>query len=258
MRHWIAVVFVLCAAAAVPVSAQTAAPPDPPREIWVGAGTAALEAFQRGQLFTGTSTLFDEALTRAATYPIMSGVAFDIEGSTKLRGRFGAGVRVAVMSVNYAAGAGISVPSPTFFHVLAADAGFTDTLRRTDRQVDLFVAVDCLRLGRWELLLSGGPSILSMSQDMVQEIDYEQAFGISVPTNSVVIARITTARTIATAVGVHAGAEVKYALSPRVALSGVLRAHLGSGSFHEPLSQSSASVRLGGITVGAGLRVRLR
>ena len=237
---------------AVPAFAQTSAS----HGVWVDVSFVAFFPRQQNQIYTRELPRFGEVESARATYPEMSGAGVRIGGGIALHRRFGVGVFVTPIRSEYTVGLEVRLPSPIFFNAFGADEGETATLTRQDLSVDMSVTYDLLTRGAWQLRVFGGPTYFRVSQEMVTDIAYSQTFTVLTPTNIVDITGYSEATRSASGFGAHGGADLSYAFSRMFGVHGTVSFNAGRATIDEPLSSEAVTLKLGGVSAGAGIRVR--
>ena len=204
---------------------------------------------------TRSGTLFNEPASWAASYPSMpASPTMEFGGGARIKGRWSAGAAVSFARFNYHAGIGVQIPSPAFFNTYAVDNDATATLRRREVAIHTAVYFDVLSRGRMAVRLFGGPSVLTVSHDMVSEIAYSQSFGVATPSNAVDITTYSAEARTDTGIGFNAGADFTYAVNKRLGVVVTGRFAGGRMEFSDPLSAAAATFNLGGVSLGAGVR----
>ena len=209
-------------------------------------------AIQSGELATFRVTYPQP--TDARVFPIL-----DIGGGMMLGQRAGIGVAFSQATYDDPAELLVTIPHPFFLQAPGTGTASSDPLRRTENSTHIFLTVMLMRKSRMEWRISGGPSIISYSAEMVSSIQYEQDAPPSSQTNTVTITGYTTSEVHGLTLGVHGGSDFAYDLtrSRRIALTGGVRGSLGTVTIdHEPLNNLKQEIRVGGWRVFAGLRFR--
>ena len=239
----------------VPAFAQTSGPA--PR-IWVDVNFGMASSAATASTYSFETELFLEPLVLGARYPKPSGaMGIDIGGGYMVTRQFGAGVTVSGFGHNDAAELSLLVPHPFHYNASASATGGTPALERRERAVHLEAAFVPFSNGRLSLRVFGGPSFFGYRADMVRDMDFDQTATVDENVNVVNITSADLVDVTASAVGGHAGASFSYFFTGT----------LGAGAFArysgatveltpEPMSEVTQKVKVGGFTVGAGLRLR--
>jgi len=106
---------------------------------------------------------------------------------------------------------------------------------------------------RVEMWLVGGLSFFHVTQGVIVDVELSET---GPPFTLVDVGAIRTQEQTATAVGVNAGVDVAYLITDHIGVGGFLRYADGSAKLPTPGGYSSIS--LGGLQVGAGVRVRFQ
>jgi hypothetical protein len=237
---------------ASPALAQNA-----PSRGWVDINLVSVGSQQDEQTYTFSTPVFDEVATAATVYPkLSSGRRGDIAAGVNVHPRIGVGVHFDLINYDSEVGMALRVPHPLFFNRFAEDARVTDSpLERRDRAVDIAAVFTVPTPDAWRVRLFGGPTYFSVSQEMVEDIGFNQLFDIF-GLNLVEIDTFTRRTVDGTAWGFNAGADVSYFFSRNVGVGAVVRFNRGTVTVDEPLTGNSADLEAGHTTVGAGLRLR--
>ena len=148
------------------------------------------------------------------------------------------------------------VPHPLFFGEFRQTTPESLALRHKERAlhaqaawlVPVVPSVD-----RVEIWLTGGLSFFHLTQGVIVDVDVSETLP---PFTLVNLDAIHTQEQTATAVGGNVGVDVAYLITDRIGVGGFLR--YAGASADLPTQGGDVSVRLGGMQVGAGVRIRLQ
>ena len=101
-----------------------------------------------------------------------------------------------------------------------------------------------------DVALSAGPSIFSLKQDVISDVDFTE---VGAPFTAVNVGSPTVAEASATGAGINVGADVTYLVVPNIGVGGFLRYAGGNVSFDEA---GGFEMSAGGVQVGFGVRYR--
>jgi opacity protein-like surface antigen len=190
---------------------------------------------------------FAEAAVIDTSYTTRAGPGVDAGGGVRVWRNLGVGVDVSRFSKKTEGSVSAQVPHPFFFNRPRSVSGNASSLTRDETAVHL-QAIWMAPLGRrWQLALGGGPSWLSVGQDLVGDVSITQTY----PFDTATFAGATTAHRTGSRIGFNAGADVSYRVRPHVGLGfGVTFSRASV-----PLSDT-VTVEAGGAHVGGGLRFR--
>jgi hypothetical protein len=261
MRHLLGIVLILVSR---PVAAQIPAQPKSEGARFfidvslIGSATSNARERTYGCAFLQDS----EVATFRATDPRPSGgrvfPIVDIGGGIALTRRVSLGVAFTRASYRDVSTLEATVPHPYYLDVPATGVGQSAPFRRTERATHLSMTLTVLRTGRTEWRLSGGPSIIAYSADMVSGIRYSQAATAASDANVVTITGQTTQNVGGRTLGGHVGSDVAFAMTRAIAVTGGLRASIGTVTIdREPLTGLSQDIRVGGQQIFLGVRFRL-
>jgi hypothetical protein len=163
--------------------------------------------------------------------------------------RLGAGVAVSHTSTHGNAAIDASVPHPFFLNTFRQVSG-TAKLSRDETSAHFQAAYLLPGTGRLRVVLTGGPTIANVSQPVVTDVQYSQAY----PYDTATFTGAGTGHGSATAVGFNAGGDVGWMFNRSFGVGALARysrgtAELDAGSGHR------VRVRTGGPQIAAGVRV---
>jgi hypothetical protein len=186
--------------------------------------------------------LFDEAATVESIYHIDNGPVFDVSGGYRAGPELLVGAGVSVFRSRGPSTATASIPDPIFFDRFRTVMVESSDHQRTE--IGIHGQVGWLtRVGdRLEILLSAGPSLVRLSQELTP------SFTVAAGTGSVTLVR---ERQSGTGVGVNAGFDGTFMFDARYGAGLFLR--YAGGSVDLP---DASDVRVGGFQTGLGLHVR--
>jgi opacity protein-like surface antigen len=235
----------LALAAAPPADAQTADPPARVR-IWVHGG------FVPGSSdFTGTQTFteFAEQGRIDAQYHQDAGPVFEIGLGLRLGRRLGL---AAAGSFGRRDGTGsftATLPHPLYFGAFRPASGdFRGTSQREQAlHLDLALLGGSSRL-QWSAF--AGPSLIAVRAELVQRVDYTQAY----PFDTVTVTGTPLAETRNHAFGFNVGAGLDWRVARHVAIGTQLRFSRATVSL-EPTAEDRVEIDAGGLQLTGGLRL---
>ena len=196
-----------------------------------------------------------EAAGGSVAYDLPRGGSFDVGGGYMFTPRVGIGVSLAGTAHEGVAGLAISVPHPLYFNASATDATVTNgNLARTEGAWHVHAMVVALQTPRIRIRVFGGPSYFRAEQDVVSSINYDHVFQLFGLGNEVDITTYDTEKSVGTAWGVHAGADVSVFFNRVVGVGAVLRFSRGTADIED--YGGTNAVKVGGVQIGAGLRMK--
>jgi hypothetical protein len=203
--------------------------------------------------FVGTAhpTEFVEPSTIATTYRPWPAAGFDVGGGLRVWRRLAVGAGIS--RFQKASGGGVSgeIPHPFFFNRPRAVAGEATGLTRAETAIYVQALWVTPLNRRWQLAVSGGPSLFRVNQDLVGDVTIAQAY----PYDTATYAGAVTERRSTSRIGVNTGVDLTYLFARHVGVGMAAtfshaRAHLTSAS-GDPVD-----VDAGGAHVGGGIRFR--
>lgn len=186
-----------------------------------------------------------------ADYVVKGGPSFDVAVGGTLWRRLSLGVGVSRFTVSTPASVSASLPHPFFFNQHRPLSGDATGLTREELAVHLQIGGVFPVSTRLQVTVFGGPSFFQVKQDIVTDFTYTNNY----PYNEAQFAAATTTSASASKMGFNAGGDVAFFFTRNVGLgataqfSGVTVALLAAGG-------ASQDVKVGGVKVGGGLRLR--
>ena len=198
---------------------------------------------------TTTFPLFVETATINTSYTVPKGKLFDGGLMYRLAGNFGVGVALSSFSERHDAAVTGSIPHPFFFNTPRQLTGTATSLERSEFAANIQVAY-LYQSRRYEVVISGGPTVFRVSQDLVSNATYTDAY----PHDTVTFTSATTVKGEGTKTGFNIGADIGYKLSRSVGVGGLARFSRATLSLPLTGSASDVSVDAGGLQVAGGVR----
>src|SRR5262245_3196461 len=198
---------------------------------------------------TTTFPVFVETATINTSYSVPKGKLFDGGLMYRLAGSFGVGAVLSSFSERHDAAVTGSIPHPFFFNTPRQLTGTATSLERSEFAADIQVAY-LYQSRRYDVVISGGPTIFHVSQDLVSNATYTDAY----PHDTVTFTSATTVKGEGTKTGFNIGADVGYKLSRSVGVGGLVRFSRATLSVPLTGSASDVSVDAGGLQVAGGVR----
>jgi hypothetical protein len=239
-------------------TASTAFAQGAPSRGWLDIDFVSVRPSQDTQTFTHSTQVFDEVASFASAYPdLPSASGGNIGGGFNIHPRIGVGVHFVNVNYETPVGLAVNVPHPLFFNRFAADSDVTNsTLERKDRSIDLLAMYTVPMPDAIRIRVFGGPTYFKVSQQMVSDIYFNQAFNL-VGGNIVDITRSDQQQVEGSAWGFNVGADVAYFFTRYIGVGGVVRFNQGTVEVDkEPLTEQPAEWKAGHTIIGGGLRLR--
>lgn len=186
-----------------------------------------------------------------ASYPDANGPLFDLNGRVRLVGNLAVGAGVSVASRRGNADLTARVPYPFRFERHRVVEGTSAALQRRELAVNVHAAWIAPLASSVDLTLFGGPTFVSLRQDLVDSIEYAHTY----PYEAASFTRGVHSLRTESAVGFVAGADVTYYVSRFVGVGGTVqfnRASIALGSADD----GTVATDTGGLQATAGLRLR--
>ena len=240
MTHATAVplMVVLCFAAVPAASAQ----PAPRAAGFVNVNAAIQEGPQRLSIAVPVE-IFDSSGTLRIDDGLVGGGMFDVSGGLRGRGfAFGLGYSRASTETSFDFTASTNPASPGSF--TRSVVGITPELEHSERTVYAFAALTRRVTRRFDFMLSGGPSFISVRQGLPT--------GLTLDARGSTVLHVDTTTIEDSTIGFHAALDFNYLFHKRIGIGALARYTWGSIT----LPDSTDDMTLGGLQVGAGLRLR--
>jgi Outer membrane protein beta-barrel domain len=189
---------------------------------------------------------FAEAAVVNTTYKMRIAPGIEIGGGARVWRNLAIGATATWVSRPDAGSVDAQVPHPFVFGKPRAVSGDA-SLGRNETAVHVQALWMMPLTARWQLAVAGGPSWMSLRQDLVDDVTVTQTY----PYDTATYAGVHSQRISKSHAGFNAGVDATYLFRPRVGVG--LSAAFSRARI--PLSPS-ASTDVGGLHVNGGLRVR--
>lgn len=237
--------------------------------LLAGAGEAAAQAdesrfflavsgaFEPGsQTFTddGTFPLYDETGRLSVSSEVASGAVLDFGVGARVTGNWVVSANFHRTSSNDESTVTGSAPHPIFFDRPRSFSTTVEDLKRSEQALHVSLGYRVPLGEKFDVHVYAGPSQFRFSQEVVGRAIITEAGGAFTSVNVV----YEQDRRKKNAWGGHIGADLSYAIyqmgTTDFRLGGYLRYAGASSEF--PVITNTVSTKLGGVQIGAGLRVR--
>ena len=184
-------------------------------------------------------------------YVFKGGPSFDGAVGLRLWRRLSIGVGVSRLSVATPASVRASVPHPFFFDQDRSINGEASGVTREELAVHMQIG-GVFPIGtRLQVMVFGGPSFFQVTQGIVTDVTYTNGY----PYDEAQFAAATTTDAKASKVGFNAGGDLAFFLTRHVGL-GATAQFSGTTVALPVAGGASQDVKVGGVTVSGGLRLR--
>ena len=210
--------------------------------------------------YRATASEFDERLsfsvyqepgTTDVTYPVDAGVLFDGGGAVRIWRGLGAGIAVSRFVHDGTAATTSSLPHPLLLSRNRTLAGEAAGISREETAVHVLVQYALRLTPRLQLTVMGGPSRIGVTQTLVREVNYSEAY----PYDEVQFTGVDADAVDGSAVGFHAGVDVSWMLTRTFGIGGLVRLSGATVDLDVP-GRRALPVDAGGAHAGAGVRLR--
>jgi hypothetical protein len=197
---------------------------------------------------TSESDTFNAAYARRSSALANAGLG------VRLAGSFGVGVAASWSTRSGQAAFDLSVPSPLTANAPRTVSDSVDGLARTESAVHIEARYGIPLGSRSRVMVSAGPTIFNVKQDLVKSVEFEEFFGFE----GIDLTDVERTSITRTAVGFNVGADTTVRLSSHFGL-GVMARYATATVKMNPGSNSSVvrsiESRAGGLQIGGGVRV---
>ena len=177
----------------------------------------------------------------------------DLAGGVRVWKSVGIGATYAKFSVAEEVNVGARVPNPVLFNQTRSATKVTP-LERNEKAFHFHALYVRPVTPRIDVMLSAGPSVIQVSQDLVAGIELSEG---DAPFTTVAIGNVLTVTRTERVIGLNFGIGGTYFMTPLVGIGGTLRYVTGSLAA-EQIDGQSVDVSLGGFQLAFGARVRFR
>jgi len=245
MRRRVAMLAIAAVCAVAPSASAQA--PQWPEKFWVSVG-GGVQPVSNSFSDDFTRPLYTEQERVSVDYPVKSGAL--VAGSVGYRvwKHLGFGVGFTYYSGSGDAAVEADLPHPFFDQQFRHVSG-TTAASRDETGAHIMAAWLLPLSNRFRVILSGGPSVLNVSQTLVTDVQFSETF----PYDTAVFTGASKTKASNTAIGFNAGADLFWMFAARIGAGGLVqythgRARLRAGD-------RTISVDAGGPQIAAGLRL---
>lgn len=201
--------------------------------------------------FTGTTTqtVYLETATVNTAYGVPRGPSVDGGVLIRVAGAFGVGIAISSFKNSAAATVTGSIPHPFFLNTPRPLSGTTSPLERSETAMHIQAAY-ARSSGRLDVAIAGGPTLFTVSQDLIADAPYTETY----PYDSVTFTGTTSSKVTQTEVGFNAGVDVGMKLSESLGVGGLIRFSRATVVLPLAGTPSGVSTTLGGLYAGGGIR----
>ncbi|HEX9368175.1 MAG TPA: hypothetical protein VF921_16210 [Vicinamibacterales bacterium] len=193
--------------------------------------------------------LYQETEKVSIDYPGKGGALVAASGGYRVWRQLAIGVGLTRSSRRAQAAVDARLPHP-FFDNQIRDVRGTTPATRGEVGAHLLVGWMLPLTDRFRVLITAGPSVLSVSQTLVTGVEFAEVY----PYDTAAFTRATTKNATVTAAGFNAGADLFWMFSRRVGAGGLVQ--ITRARAKEPAGTGrTVSVDAGGAQVGVGLRL---
>jgi len=238
---------------AAPALAQSRTPQSPSAPatplgiVWVNGGWQT-----PSRSFTDSFT-FDQYLEQGKAdvqYKVAAGPVYEGGFGVRLWKALGIGVSYSKFSNTSTAQVSASIPHPFFFNQPRAISGTATNISHDESTINAQVLVFVPAGSRLLLVLSAGPSFITVQQDLVTAVHWDEAY----PFDTATFRSADTASPSNRSTGVNASADIVFRFGKSFGVGALLRYTQAKVDL-TPTAGHTVSVDAGGFQAGAGIRV---
>lgn len=182
-------------------------------------------------------------------YESATGLGGGVGLARRLSSRMGVLASVAIGTMKATGTAEGTVPHPLYFNRPRDVAGSGD-VTGSQLVVDV-LATGFWRAGaRWTILAGAGPSLVRVSQDVIDGVTYTEAF----PYDTVTVTGLSTSKASGLGIGITGLVDATWQAGPRTGVAVFLKYTAASVETGE--EDAAVNVKAGGLRAGLGLRFR--
>ena len=243
--------YILLALLAVPAVAHAQTQPDTPwaEHARISINFGILQPASTTFTGTTTQTVYLETATINTAYGVPRAPSFDGGVLIRVSGGFGVGLAISSFKKSAAATVTGSIPHPFFFNTPRTLSGTTSPLERSETAMHIQAAY-VLSSGRIDVAIAGGPTLFTVSQDLIADAPYTEAY----PYDSVTFTGTTSSKADQNKVGFNVGVDVGVKLSDSFGIGGLIRFSRATVAFPLSGAASGVSTTVGGLYAGGGIR----
>ena len=198
--------------------------------------------------------IYSERAAITAPHEVTGGLtALDVAGGVRVWRSVGVGATYTKLGRTENVDVAALVPHPVYFNQPRAASKVTP-LRRTETAVHIQALFVVPVTPRIDLALSGGPSLINISQDFASGLEVTEGAD---PFVNVAIGNVRTVTRTGRLVGVNVGADVTYFLTSLAGVGGTIR-YTSSTFATRQGDGSTIDLSVGGFQVAFGARIRFR
>lgn len=222
---------------------------------------AGYQTASQGFAVTDSQTVSFEEATAAFQADGKSDFVYDVGGGVRLVGNLGVGASYSVYETTLDSTFELSLPHPLFFNSNATDSLAVPLARKENAlhisAIYVFPIASKLQIG-----VLGGPTRFSYQQESIADVLIHASLSNDLDFN-IDLSDPEIENLEGSAWGYHVGADVTYLFNDHIGVGGLVRYARASSDVQNSLettrtemSNTSASLDLGGLQVLAGLRIR--
>jgi hypothetical protein len=191
--------------------------------------------------------LYQETETITTTYPAVNGLVVSSAGGVRVWKQLSVGAGVSHLSRTGEAAISASLPHPFFDNQPRAVSGQTGATHE-ELGFDVKIAWTAQLAPTVRLILSGGPSVITVHQTIVTGVQYSESY----PYDTAQFTSAVTTTATKAAPGVNAAADVFWLFSRHLGAGGIIQ--VAHATVTLSVDSRSIPIDAGGFQAGGGIR----
>jgi len=211
----------------------------------------------QSQDFSHVSTfdLYDQTGTSESKQTIGSDMLFNVMGGARVWKNMAVGASFSSLWQSDDVVINVNVPHPLYFNSVRHAVTTTSALKHTERSISFFAAWVIPTESQLNVSVFAGPSFVTVNQAIPNNISANDISEIDETFNSVTLRSVGSTTLSKTALGFMLGTDITYMFAERFGAGSTIRYNRATANLITPDGRT-ISVGLGGLQIGAGLRVR--
>jgi hypothetical protein len=199
-----------------------------------------------------TEPLYDEQSEVDVNQTINNGAFFEFGGAWKVRPSYGVGVMYSILTNKGEGTISGQLPHPQFFDQPRSFSADVDDLKHTEHAVHFQAVYFIPFTTKVDFTVSGGPSLFNVTQGLIRSVQFSE---VPPAFTTVNIDSIDVVELRDSGWGFNLGADMIYAVTPRIGVAALIRYTHGNIEYNLSDSQT-ADVKAGGFQLGGGIRMK--
>jgi hypothetical protein len=196
-----------------------------------------------------TFSLYQETGRSEVSYPVDAGPIFEGGAAIRLWRGLAVGGVLSRFTIDNTVTATSFVPHPLFLQRSREVSGEAGGIRREENAVHIQAQYLLPAMGRFRIVLAGGPSVIDIKQSIVTEVNFTEEY----PYDTATFTGVESRRVTGTATGFNAGADLQWMFTRNIGAGALVR--VTRAVVDLTVDNRTIQVDAGGTQVGVGLRI---